>query len=71
MNLRVADIQASDKLWKSRGAELITEPIPKFGDWERLLVLVADVTKKDSDVLPLRVAGNRIRRTSPPSQVLD
>ena len=29
MNIRVADIQACYKLWKSRGAEFITEPIPK------------------------------------------
>ena len=32
MNFRVADIQACYKLWKSRGAELITEPIPKYGE---------------------------------------
>src|ERR1700738_5258451 len=31
MNLRVADIQACYKLWKSRGAEFITEPIAKYG----------------------------------------
>src|SRR5208337_2391627 len=30
MNIRVADIQACYKLWKSRGAEFITEPIPKY-----------------------------------------
>src|SRR5580693_5987468 len=32
MNVRVADIQASYDLWKSRGAEFITEPIPKYGE---------------------------------------
>lgn len=32
MNFRVADIQASYKSWKSRGAEFITEPIPKYGE---------------------------------------
>ncbi|HLX66500.1 MAG TPA: VOC family protein [Puia sp.] len=32
MNIRVADIQASYTLWKSRGAEFITEPIPKYGE---------------------------------------
>ena len=32
MNIRVADIHASYKLWKSRGAEFITEPIPKYGE---------------------------------------
>jgi putative intracellular protease/amidase len=32
MNMRVADIQACYKLWKSRGAEFITEPIPKYGE---------------------------------------
>jgi predicted enzyme related to lactoylglutathione lyase len=32
MNFRVADIQASYKLWKSRGAEFITEPIVKYGE---------------------------------------
>ena len=30
MNFRVADIQACYKLWKSRGAEFITPPIPKY-----------------------------------------
>jgi hypothetical protein len=29
MNVRVADIQACYELWKSRGAEFITAPIPK------------------------------------------
>jgi putative intracellular protease/amidase/predicted enzyme related to lactoylglutathione lyase len=32
MNIRVADIHACYKLWKSRGAEFITEPIPKYGE---------------------------------------
>ena len=32
MNIRVADIQACYQLWKSRGAEFITEPIPKYGE---------------------------------------
>ena len=32
MNFRVADIQACHELWKSRGAEFITEPIPKYGE---------------------------------------
>ncbi len=32
LNLRVADIQACYELWKSRGAEFITEPIPKYGE---------------------------------------
>jgi catechol 2,3-dioxygenase-like lactoylglutathione lyase family enzyme len=32
MNLRVADIAACYKLWKSNGAEFITEPIPKYGE---------------------------------------
>jgi len=32
LNLRVADIQACYKLWKSRGAEFLTEPIPKYGE---------------------------------------
>ena len=32
MNFRVADIQACYKLWKSRGADFITEPIPKYGE---------------------------------------
>jgi predicted enzyme related to lactoylglutathione lyase len=32
MNMRVADIQACYELWKSRGAEFITEPIPKYGE---------------------------------------
>jgi predicted enzyme related to lactoylglutathione lyase len=29
LNIRVADIKACYKLWKSRGAEFITEPLPK------------------------------------------
>ena len=33
MNFRVADIQACYELWKSRGAEFITEPIPKYGEY--------------------------------------
>jgi|SRR6185312_9544088 len=32
MNLRVADIQACYELWKSRGAEFITEPLDKYGE---------------------------------------
>jgi predicted enzyme related to lactoylglutathione lyase len=32
MNIRVADIQACYKLWKSRGAEFITEPKEKYGE---------------------------------------
>jgi catechol 2,3-dioxygenase-like lactoylglutathione lyase family enzyme len=32
MNIRVADIQACYELWKRRGAEFITEPIPKYGE---------------------------------------
>jgi catechol 2,3-dioxygenase-like lactoylglutathione lyase family enzyme len=32
MNIRVADIQACYKLWKSRGAEFLTEPIQKYGE---------------------------------------
>jgi predicted enzyme related to lactoylglutathione lyase len=35
MNFRVADIQACYELWKSRGAEFITEPIPKYGVQKR------------------------------------
>ena len=32
MNIRVADIQACYALWKSRGAEFITEPMDKYGE---------------------------------------
>jgi predicted enzyme related to lactoylglutathione lyase len=32
LNFRVADIKACYQLWKSRGAEFITEPIPKYGE---------------------------------------
>jgi catechol 2,3-dioxygenase-like lactoylglutathione lyase family enzyme len=32
MNIRVADIQACHKLWTSRGAEFITEPMGKYGE---------------------------------------
>jgi catechol 2,3-dioxygenase-like lactoylglutathione lyase family enzyme len=32
MNIRVADIQACYELWRSRGAEFITEPKSKYGE---------------------------------------
>ena len=32
MNIRVADIHACYELWKSRGAEFITEPKEKYGE---------------------------------------
>jgi predicted enzyme related to lactoylglutathione lyase len=32
MNIRVADIDACYELWKSRGAEFITEPKDKYGE---------------------------------------
>src|SRR5262249_43794112 len=32
MNIRVADIQACYKLWRSRGAEFLTGPKPKYGE---------------------------------------
>jgi predicted enzyme related to lactoylglutathione lyase len=32
LNIRVADIHACYELWKSRGSEFITEPIPKYGE---------------------------------------
>jgi predicted enzyme related to lactoylglutathione lyase len=32
LNIRVADIQTCYELWKSRGAEFITKPIPKYGE---------------------------------------
>jgi putative intracellular protease/amidase/catechol 2,3-dioxygenase-like lactoylglutathione lyase family enzyme len=32
MTIRVADIQACYESWKSRGAEFITKPIPKYGE---------------------------------------
>jgi predicted enzyme related to lactoylglutathione lyase len=32
LNIRVADIQACYKLWRSRGAEFITEPKDKYGE---------------------------------------
>jgi predicted enzyme related to lactoylglutathione lyase len=32
MNIRVADIQACFELWRSRGAEFITEPKDKYGE---------------------------------------
>jgi catechol 2,3-dioxygenase-like lactoylglutathione lyase family enzyme len=32
LNIRVADIQACYDLWRSRGAEFITAPIPKYGE---------------------------------------
>jgi len=32
MNIRVADIQACYELWRSRGAEFITQPKDKYGE---------------------------------------
>jgi putative intracellular protease/amidase/predicted enzyme related to lactoylglutathione lyase len=32
MNIRVADINACYESWRSRGAEFITKPIPKYGE---------------------------------------
>lgn len=32
MNVRVADIQACYELWRSRGAQFITEPKDKYGE---------------------------------------
>ena len=32
MNIRVADIHACYELWRSRGAEFITEPMDKYGE---------------------------------------
>ena len=32
MNIRVADIQACYELWRSRGAQFITEPRDKYGE---------------------------------------
>jgi catechol 2,3-dioxygenase-like lactoylglutathione lyase family enzyme len=32
MNIRVADIQACYKLWQSRGATFLTQPIDKYGE---------------------------------------
>ena len=32
MNIRVANIQACYELWRSRGAEFLTEPKPKYGE---------------------------------------
>jgi catechol 2,3-dioxygenase-like lactoylglutathione lyase family enzyme len=32
MNIRVADIRACYELWRSRGANFITEPIKKYGE---------------------------------------
>ena len=32
MNIRVADIHACYELWKSRGAQFITEPMDKYGE---------------------------------------
>ena len=32
MNIRVADIQACYKLWKSRGATFLSEPLDKYGE---------------------------------------
>jgi catechol 2,3-dioxygenase-like lactoylglutathione lyase family enzyme len=33
MNIRVADIHACYELWKTRGADFITEPLEKYGEW--------------------------------------
>ncbi len=35
MNIRVSDIQACYQLWRSRGAQFITEPLDKYGEESR------------------------------------
>src|SRR5277367_2074061 len=67
MNIRVADIQACYQLWKSRGAEFITEPIPKYGeircyirDPDGYIIEVGqstDLTQGCSVPAALRIAG--------------
>jgi predicted enzyme related to lactoylglutathione lyase len=37
LNIRVADIQACYKEWRSRGAEFISEPLDKYGEWRRYM----------------------------------
>jgi predicted enzyme related to lactoylglutathione lyase len=37
MNIRVADIQACYRLWRSRGAEFITEPKEKYRETRRYI----------------------------------
>ncbi len=45
MNIRVADIRACYKLWKSREAEFITEPIPKYGETRYYIIEVGQSTE--------------------------
>jgi predicted enzyme related to lactoylglutathione lyase len=53
MNFRVADIQACYELWKSRGAEFITAPIPKYGEI-RCYIRDPDGLSSRSDRAPIR-----------------
>jgi predicted enzyme related to lactoylglutathione lyase len=45
MNFRVADIHACYELWKSRGAEFLTEPILPSGSPVRAFLCLADLLR--------------------------
>jgi catechol 2,3-dioxygenase-like lactoylglutathione lyase family enzyme len=59
MNIRVADIQACYDLWRSRGAEFITEPKDKYGETRCYI--------RDPDGYIIEAA--RANRTSPTARV--
>lgn len=53
LNLRVADIQACYELWKSRGAEFITAPIPSTAKSAATSVILTVISSR-SDRAPTR-----------------
>ena len=57
LNFRVADIQACYELWKSRGAEFLTEPIAKYGEI-RCYSAIRTVTSSRSDRAPISSTVN-------------
>ena len=52
MNFRVADIQACYELWKSRGAEFITAPIPSTARYAATFAILTATSSK-SDRVPI------------------
>ena len=49
MNFRVADIEACYQLWSSRGAEFITEPIPKYGETRCYIAIPMVISSRSAE----------------------
>ena len=62
LNIRVADIQTCYELWRSRGAEFITEPKEKYGEIRCYM--------RDPDFYRIDDCGKTGRQTLPCARVL-